>query len=60
MREVGNRIDILNQNGTQVAYKRIVEIVIGSMAATEDKRLAVEKTALRIVAKVKGYGVETS
>ena len=55
--KVYQRIDVLNQNGTQVAYQRTRQIVVRGMAATQDEATSVEHAALGIVSQVDGYRV---
>ena len=50
--EVDNWVDVLNEDGTEIAHERSFYIVVGRVAATEDERLAIEETAAGIVAKV--------
>ena len=55
--EVGQRVDVFNQDGAQVAHQRVVNIVVGLMAATQDEALAVEHAGLRIVLQIERHHI---
>jgi len=53
-------IDILDEDGTQVAYQTIRQIVVGRMAATQNETLAIKKPALGVVAQIESYRIATT
>ena len=58
--EIGQGVDILYQDGTEVAHQRTYPIVVGSVAAAEDKAAPIEEFACGMVAQIEGHGVETT
>ena len=57
---IGKRIDILDENGTQVADQTARYIVVRRMATTEYQTLSIENLAFRIVAKIISHGIEST
>ena len=55
--QVHQRVDVLNKYGTEVAHQRLPDIVIGCMAATQYQCLAIEDTALGIIAQIPCHGI---
>ncbi len=58
--EVGQGIDVLYQDGTQITYQRSRKVVVGRVTATEDETLAVEEAALGMIAKIESHYIESS
>ena len=58
--EVGNRVDVLDEDGAEVTHERAFHVVVGRVTATEDERLAVKKPAAGVVAKIDGDHVRTT
>ena len=58
--QIHQRIDVLDEDGTQVAYQRILQVVVGGMTASEDQTLAVEHPRLGIIPEIDSYGVAPS
>ena len=55
--EVDQRVDVLDEDGREVAHERIAYIVVGCMAAAEDQSLAIEHPRLGIVPQVEDHGI---
>ena len=58
--EVGQRVDVLDEDGAEVAHERALDVVVGAVAASEYERAPVEESALGVVAQVEGHGVEST
>ena len=58
--QIGQRIDILNQNGTEVAHQRILQIIVGSVTATKDETSSVEHTRLGVVPQIQCHYVASA
>ena len=58
--DVHQRVDVLDENGTQVAHQRSRQVVVRCVATAEDESLTVEESATGIVAQVDGHGVGSS
>ena len=58
--QVGQRVDVLDEDGAEVTHQTVAGLVVGSVAAAEDQRLTVKDTALGVVAQIDGHGVEAA
>ena len=58
--QVGQRVDILDEDSAQVAHQTALHIVVRRVASAQDERAPVEQAALRVVAQIEGYAVETA
>ena len=58
--QVGQRVDILDEDGAQVTHQRIFQVVVRAMAASQNQSLAVEKPALRVVGQIESHGIVTT
>ena len=58
--QINQRVDVLNENGTEVTHKAVAHIVVGRVAATQNQTLAVEHTALGIRHEVECHGILTA
>ena len=55
--QIGQGIDVFYEDGTEVSDERMRQCVVGSMAASEYERTAVEEPALGIVAQIKRHHI---
>ena len=55
--EVYQGVDVLYEDGAQVAHEAAGDVVVGRVAAAEDEPLAVEHSAFGVVAEVQGHRV---
>ena len=58
--QVDQRIDVLYQNGTEVAHQRTCYIIVRRMTATKNQSLAVEHSRLGVVAEIQRYRVAST
>ena len=58
--QIGQRIDVLYQYGTEVAHQTARHVIVGRMASAEDKALSVENAALGVVAQIIRYRIKSS
>ena len=55
--EIHQRIDVLDEDGTEVTHQRILHVIVGRMAATQYQTLAVKHPRLGVVAQVECHRV---
>ena len=55
--QIGQRVDILNQYGTEVAHQRVGQVIVRRVAAAQNQRLSVEESALGVVVQIIGHGI---
>ena len=58
--QIGQGVDVFDENGAQVAHYAVAQVVVGRMAAAEDESLAVEHPALGVVFQIEGHGIRAS
>ena len=57
---VGKRIDVLDEDGTQVTHQTARNIIVRRMASTENQALAVEYLTLWVVAQIVSHSIEST
>ena len=57
---VSKRIDILDENGAQVAHQTARHIIVRRMATAENQAFAIENLALRIIAQIICHGIKAT
>ena len=58
--KIGQRVDVLDENGAEIADQRARYIVVGLMASAEDETASVEHAALRVVSQVESHDIATA
>ena len=57
---VGKRIDVLDEDGAQVAHQTARHIIVRRMATAENQAFAIENLALRIIAQIICHGIKAT
>ena len=57
---VGKRIDILDEDGAQVAHQTARHIIVRRMATAKNQALAIENLALRVIAQIICHGIKST
>ena len=58
--QVDQRIDVLDEDGRQVAHERVWQVVVGRMTAAQYQGAAVKEAAVGVVAQVEGHCVSAA
>ena len=58
--QVGQRIDILDEDGTQVAHQTARDIIVGRMTSAKNKALSIEELAFGMISQIIGHRIEAS
>ena len=54
---VDQRIDVLDEDGTEVAHQTARQVIVGGMTAAQDECLAIEDATLGVVAQVPDHSI---
>ena len=57
---IDHRVDVFNENGAQVAYQTVGQVVVGCMASSQNQGLAVEDAAFGVVFQIQYHGIGSS
>ena len=55
--QVDQRIDVLDEDGAEVAHKRVRQVVVGCVASAQNEGASVEEAALGVVTQIEAHGI---